>query len=71
LKGKLTATINATNFFEEDRIFRSFTESQNFLTENINTFPFRNLGISISYNFGKLKENVSKKKGVKNDDEVE
>jgi len=33
--------------------------------------PFRNFSLSLSYSFGKLKENVSKKKGIKNDDEVQ
>jgi hypothetical protein len=30
--------------------------------------PFRGLSFSLSWNFGKLTENVSKKKGVNNDD---
>jgi hypothetical protein len=30
--------------------------------------PFRGIALSLSYNFGKLTENVSKKKGVNNDD---
>lgn len=70
-KQKLTITASATNFFEEKRKLRFLTENNSFITENINTILFRNIGISLNYNFGRLKENVSKKKGVNNDDEVQ
>ena len=44
------------------------TENENFITKNTNTTPFRNFGLALTYNFGKLSENVSKKKRVENDD---
>lgn len=71
LKQRLTITASATNFLEEKRKMRFFTENNSFITENINTIPFRNFGLALNYNFGRLKENVSKKKGVNNDDQVQ
>ena len=50
---------------------RFVTENENFVTQNVNTVLFRNFGFSLNYTFGRLKENVSKKKGVNNDDEVQ
>jgi hypothetical protein len=70
-KGKLTLNASVMNFLEKNRELHFKTENAFFTTENINTVPFRNLGFSMSYNFGRLKENVSKKKGVSNDDEVQ
>ncbi len=71
LKQKLTITANCTNFLEEDRKFLFVTENDYFITENTNINPFRNFGLALTYNFGRLKENVSKKKGVNNDDQVQ
>ena len=70
-KEKLTITANATNFFEEKRKLNFVTENDYFIMKTTNTIPFRNFGLSLSYSFGKLKENVSKKKGVNNDDQVQ
>ncbi len=68
---KLTITANITNFLEKERKLIFFTESENFITENRNNVLFRNFGLALSYNLGRLKENVSKKKGVNNDDQVQ
>jgi outer membrane cobalamin receptor len=70
-KEKLTITATTMNFLKEERSLTSKTENQNFVTENIGIIPFRNFGLAMTYNFGKLKENVSKKKGVNNDDQVQ
>lgn len=70
-KQKLTVTATITNFFEKDRKMTFLTENENFITQNVNTTPFRNFGLVLNYSFGRLKENVSKKKGVNNDDEVQ
>lgn len=70
-KQKLTITANATNFFEKERKLRFFTENESFITENRNDILFRNFGLALNYSFGRLKENVSKKKGVNNDDQVQ
>jgi hypothetical protein len=70
-KEKLTVTANIQNFLQEERKLISKTENQSFVTENISTIPFRIFGVALTYNFGKLKESVSKKKGVNNDDLVQ
>lgn len=70
-KQKLTVTATAMNFLEEERTMRFRTENESFLTENRNTVLFRNFGLALNYSFGRLKENVSKKKGINNDDEVQ
>ncbi|WP_207491486.1 outer membrane beta-barrel protein [Aridibaculum aurantiacum] len=71
LKGKLTMTANINNFLEEERKLFFVTETANFTTTNTNHILFRNFGLALNYSFGKLKENVSKKKGVNNDDAVQ
>lgn len=68
---KLTITASVTNFFEKNRKLNFLTENENFVTRNVNTIPFRNVGLALNYSFGKLKEKVSKKKGISNDDGVE
>lgn len=70
-KEKLTVTASVMNFFEKERKLTFLTENENFITENTNMVPFRNFGLALNYNFGRLKENVSKKKGVNNDDQVQ
>ena len=70
-KQKLTITANFTNFLEEKRKLTFITENDYFITKNTNTILFRNFGLALSYSFGRLKENVSKKKGVNNDDQVQ
>jgi hypothetical protein len=70
-KTKLNLTASASNFFEKERKLNFLTENANFKTDTVSRIPFRNFGLAMSYNFGKLKEKVSKKKGVNNDDQVE
>ena len=70
-KEKLTVTASALNFFKKERTLIFLTENENFVTENRNNILFRNFGLAMTYSFGKLKENVSKKKGVNNDDQVQ
>ena len=70
-KQKMTITGTITNFLEEKRKLTFLTETGNFITENTNRVLFRNFALALTYNFGRLKENVSKKKGVTNDDQVQ
>jgi hypothetical protein len=70
-KEKMNLNASVTNIFEKDRKLNFLTENQSFKSENVSIIPFRNFGLALSYNFGKLKENVSKKKGVNNDDQVQ
>lgn len=67
-KEKLTASLMCTNFFQRYRDYRMVITDPNFQTTSVSTMPFGGLAISLNWNFGKLTENVSKKKGVNNDD---
>ena len=67
-KEKLTTTLMASNFLTQYRDFKVVTTDPSFQTTSITTMPFRGLALSLTWNFGKLNENVSKKKGVSNDD---
>jgi outer membrane receptor protein involved in Fe transport len=67
-KEKLTISLMATNFLQKYRDYKMVTTDPNFQTTSINTLLMRGMAISINWNFGKLTENVSKKKGVNNDD---
>jgi hypothetical protein len=70
-KEKLTVTASAMNFLSKERTLVFSTENESFITENRNNILFRNFGLALAYSFGRLKENVSKKKGVTNDDQVQ
>lgn len=65
---KVTASVGMMNFFEKERDFRLVTIDPAFQYTSVTRFPFRSITASLSWNFGKLTENVSKKKGVTNDD---
>ncbi len=65
---KLSTTINFNNFFNKWQNVTALTKDANFTTKTINTSLSRVIYAGFTYNFGKLKENLSKKKGVKNDD---
>lgn len=65
---KFTISVRGVNFFEKDREFKNIVRDANFYNTNINTRIRRGGVLALTYNFGKLTENVSKKKGVSNDD---
>lgn len=67
-KEKLTFSLGLSNFFTKDRVYKLETVDPNFHYLSSSTMPFRGFALSVSWNFGKLTENVSKKKGVTNDD---
>jgi outer membrane receptor protein involved in Fe transport len=67
-KEKMTIGLVTSRIFEKYGIQKSYIKDQNFSSENVFKFPVRSIGLSLTWNFGKLKENVSKKKGVNNDD---
>lgn len=67
-KEKLNVSVGAAGFFEKERHWRVYIKDPNFETISTSTFPFRGLAMALTWNFGKLTENVSKKKGVNNDD---
>lgn len=68
LKDKLNISLRGVNFFEKTRDFRTIIQDPNFYTTIINQQIRRGGVLSLTWNFGKLTENVSKKKGVNNDD---
>ncbi|MEP7142819.1 MAG: outer membrane beta-barrel protein, partial [Ferruginibacter sp.] len=67
-KDKLNISLRTVNYFEKTRDYKTIVKDPNFYTTNINTQIRRGAVLSLTLNFGKLTENVSKKKGVNNDD---
>lgn len=67
-KDKITITVAAARFFTKYVTVKTIQKDVNFRSENLNSFQARNFRVGIIWNFGKLKENVSKKKGINNDD---
>lgn len=67
-KEKLTISAGLTNFLQKEWDYKLVTNDPAFTYTSTTTMPYRGLSLSISWNFGKLTENVSKKKGVNNDD---
>lgn len=68
---KLSVTMNVNNFHNRLMAFKSVTEDPNFRIISTNIKPYRVVYFGATYNFGKLKENISKKKGVTNDDLIQ
>jgi outer membrane receptor for ferrienterochelin and colicin len=67
-KEKLTLSVGVSNFLSKEWDYELKTIDPAFTYISTSTMPFRGLSFSISWNFGKMTENVSKKKGVTNDD---
>jgi outer membrane receptor for ferrienterochelin and colicin len=70
LNEKLTISAGISNFFEKERNWELRTIDPSFEYVSTTTSPFRALSFSLTWNFGKLTESVSKKKGVSNDDQL-
>jgi hypothetical protein len=69
-KDKLLISLRAVNYFEKSRDFRNVTQDDNFYNTNTTSRPRRAGVLALTWNFGKLTESVSKKKGVNNDDVI-
>jgi outer membrane receptor protein involved in Fe transport len=67
-KNKVNISLRAVNYFEKTRDTKTITKDKNFYNTNVLTQNRRAAVLSLTWNFGKLTENVSKKKGVSNDD---
>jgi len=67
-KNKVNISLRAVNYFEKNRDYKIITNNPNFSSTNITTQPRRAAVLALTWNYGKLTENVSKKKGVNNDD---
>jgi outer membrane receptor protein involved in Fe transport len=65
---KFLISIRGINYYEKNRSFKNITRDQNFYNTNTTTMIRRGGVLALTWNFGKLSENVSKKKGVNNDD---
>lgn len=71
LNDKLSVTMNVNNFHKKYLQFISTTANPDFTTVTTSANPYRVIYFGAFFNFGKLKENVSKKKGVTNDDLIQ
>jgi hypothetical protein len=67
---KFNVSIGISNFAQKDRDYKTVTKDPAFRTTNVSTLPNRGFSLGLTWNFGKMTENVSKKKGVQNDDLV-
>ena len=67
-KNKINISLRAVNYYEKTHDFKTITQDENFYNTNITTRKRRAAVLALTWNFGKLTENVSKKKGVNNDD---
>ncbi len=68
-KKKLNVGLVANNFLQPAQSLVTTTNDPSFYSESVYTNNrYRYISISIGFNFGKLRENVSRKKGVTNDD---
>lgn len=65
---KLTVQANFNNMQQKNFMLRSYTSNNAVKNETVSTVPWRVIFFGVIWNFGKLKESVSKKKGVNNDD---
>ena len=67
-KNKINISLRAVNAYEKDRDFKTITNDKNFYNANVTRRIRRAAVLAVTWNFGKLTESVSKKKGVTNDD---
>jgi len=65
---KINISLRAVNYTEKTHDFKTITKDKNFYNANITRQIRRGGVLVLTWNFGKLTENVSKKKGVNNDD---
>jgi outer membrane receptor protein involved in Fe transport len=67
-KNKINISLRAVNYFEKTHDYKTITKDQNFYNTNTTRQNRRAGVLALTWNFGKLTESVSKKKGVNNDD---
>ncbi len=65
---KLVLALMMANIFSKEMVWRNTTQDENFRSRSWFYSPARMFNLSIRWNFGKLTENVSRKRGVSNDD---
>lgn len=67
-KEHLNVSLNAEQFLQKDMVWKSYSKSTDFELRTVNASRIRSISIEIGYNFGKLKESISRKKGISNTD---
>jgi len=67
-RDKINISLRAVNYLEKTRNYKTITKDQYFYNTNVTRQIRRGVVLALTWNFGKLTENVSKKKGVNNDD---
>jgi outer membrane receptor protein involved in Fe transport len=65
---KVNISLRGVNYYDKIRRYETITKDKNFYSSNLTRQYRRALALALTWNFGKLNENVSKKKGVSNDD---
>lgn len=68
LKNKLRLSLRVDNFLNDQIMTKTITTGTNFTGYQKNYTPGRSFGLALRWNFGKLTDNVSKKRGVSTDD---
>lgn len=68
LKNQLRISLRAGNFLQHYFNFKREFHDKNFVQTTTNSFVLRNIGLNVKWNFGKLSENTSRKRGVTTDD---
>lgn len=68
VQNKLRIGLMGQNYFAKYYDYTTRIKGSSFETLNINETPFSKLVLTVNWNFGKLKEKVSKRRGVTNDD---
>lgn len=67
-KDKFVVTVAAARFLSKYVTVKTIQSDANFYSQNLSSFQARNFRLGIIWNFGKLTEKVSRKKGINNDD---
>lgn len=71
LKDKLDIRAYAQNPFKKENEWKNKTQDEFFFSESLNKNRMRSFGISISFRFGEMKEQIKKaRRGITNDDSM-
>ena len=69
LKDKLSLTLSAQNFMTKNLVFKNETKTPTMHMRTEDKYKFMRVGISVSYKFGEMKEQIKKaKRTITNDD---
>jgi hypothetical protein len=71
LNDRLNFRAYVQNPFKKDNDWKSKSWSDIYYTESVNTNRMRSFGVSVSFRFGEMKEQIKKtKRGINNDDSM-